>query len=197
MVLVEWLALITQFVLFLQAIPTGLTESLIRFFSFFTISTNLLVGIYVTFLLVAPDQQQKGFFLRPGVQTAIVLYILIVGLVYNILLRHLWHAGPIQAIIHDLLHTVMPILVVVYWQRWVDTRQLQYQNIATWLIYPAAYAVYTLVRGAFAAWYPYPFIDAAKLGYERIAVNCAVLAVIIVLFSALLIFWGKKKPFTV
>jgi hypothetical protein len=33
------------------------------------------------------------------------------------------------------------------------------------LIWPALYIGYTLAHGAASEWYPYPFIDAAQLGY--------------------------------
>ncbi|MGI8411933.1 MAG: Pr6Pr family membrane protein, partial [Solirubrobacteraceae bacterium] len=40
------------------------------------------------------------------------------------------------------------------------------------LIFPIGWLAFTLIRGAIAHWYPYPFIDVTQLGYGRAAVNC-------------------------
>src|ERR1700733_5176286 len=91
-VLVEWFALIAQLVIHLQTVPAGLIESLFRFFSYFTILTNILVAVYVTVLFSASTKQKTGFFFSASTQTAITLYIAVVGLIYNLILRSLWHS---------------------------------------------------------------------------------------------------------
>ncbi len=99
-VLAEWFALIAQLVLHLQTVPTGLSESLIRFFSYFTILTNTLVAVYATVLLFAAKGKQAGFFFSASMQSAIALYIIVVGLIYNIILRQLWDSSGLQAVLH-------------------------------------------------------------------------------------------------
>jgi len=46
-----------------------------------------------------------------------------------------------------------------------------------WLLYPLAYLVYTLIRGAQVDWYPYPFLDVSRHGYGGVLLNCAVMLV--------------------
>ena len=51
------------------------------------------------------------------------------------------------------------------------------------LVYPIAWVVYSLVRGAIVDWYPYPFLDVETLGYAEVLLTCAVLAVAMVALS--------------
>jgi hypothetical protein len=192
-VLVEWFALIAQLIIHLQTIPADITESLIRFFSYFTILTNILVAIYVTALFLAPANRQAGFFFSPSVQTAITLYIVVVGLIYNIILRQLWDSHGLQAVLHDLLHTAAPLLVLIFWWRWINVKNLQFSNIPPWLIYPAVYATLILLRGHTPGWYPYPFLDAHRIGYVQVLINSAGLMIVFLVFSFLFVFVGKKK----
>ena len=46
-----------------------------------------------------------------------------------------------------------------------------------WLIYPLVYLCFALNRGALTSRYPYPFIDAGKLGYASALANTAALLV--------------------
>ena len=55
-----------------------------------------------------------------------------------------------------------------------------------WLAWPAAYAVYALLRGAISGFYPYPFIDVPALGLPRVLLNAAALMLVFVLAAYLL-----------
>ena len=197
--LLEWITLIVQLYLHLKNSPAGPAESLIRFFSFFTILTNLLVAVYLTVLwsslaTAQPKSIETGFWFRPSVQTAIALYILIVGLIFNLILRSLWdYSDDLQTVVNELLHTVIPLLLLIYWWIWVDGRRLRYADIPAWLIYPAVYACYILIRGHFAAWYPYPFMDVVKNGYSKVLINSSMMVGVFVLFALLFVFFGKRK----
>src|ERR1700712_2188987 len=87
--IVAWLAVILQFYLALHNRQVSLTNAVIRFFSFFTILCNILVGL--CFLAIAfYKSKTRGYFLRPKVITAITVYILLVGITYNVNLRFTW-----------------------------------------------------------------------------------------------------------
>jgi len=191
--LLEWFALIAQFILQQQNSVTDRGESLIRFFSYYTILTNILVGVYVTVQLFTPENRRTGFFSKPSVQTAITMHITVVGLIYNLLLRQLWVSTGLQAVLHDLLHTAIPLLMIIYWWVWVDTRRLRYKDIPAWLVYPALYAIYVMIRGHFSAWYPYPFLDVPTLGYSQVIINTTLMIVVFILFSFLFVILGKRK----
>ena len=62
------------------------------------------------------------------------------------------------------VHKLMPILVVADWLVEPPRHRLPRWTAAAWLVYPLAWFVYTLARGAIADWYPYPFVDVSELG---------------------------------
>lgn len=191
--LTEWFSLPTQFILHMQNAQANTAEAIMRFFGYFTISTNILVCLWASMLLFTRKGQSSGFFFRPQVQTAITLYIVVVGLVYNTVLRNLWEATPLQAVLHDLLHTVSPLLSLIFWFKYVDTRQLSFKSIPVWLLYPAVYTVITLIRGQFVSWYPYPFFDLAQFGFGQVALNALMLLIVFSGLACVLVWLGLRK----
>ncbi len=186
-----WFALISQFCLIIQNRVTGVPETIVRFFSFFTILTNLLVAICVSNLWLRPGSGPGRFFSRPSVLTAITVYIVIVGVVYNAVLRFLWNPRGLQYITDELLHSVVPALFLFCWIFFVPKSGLQYKDAFTWLIYPAVYLVWTFIHGKWTDYYPYPFVNVAELGYQRVLVNCAGLCIAFLGLSLFLVLAGR------
>ncbi len=140
---------------------------ILRYFSFFTILTNLLVAVTLTFSAAVPRSSWGRFFSRATVQAGVAVYIAMVGIIYSLLLRHIWNPVGALKLADTLLHDVVPVAYVLYWLILVPKASLRWKHALLWLVYPIAYMVYTLVHGAIAAWYPYPFVDAAVLGFPR------------------------------
>jgi hypothetical protein len=67
------------------------------------------------------------------------------------------------------------VLYVVFWFLAVSKRSLRSVDALWWLVFPGLYCGYSLVRGAFTGWYPYPFLDPGQQGYPRVGVNAVVL----------------------
>ena len=192
---IGWFAIIAQLVLHLQNAPVPLAESFIRFLSYFTVLTNILVILCFTLILFQPRGKLTAFFNRPSVQTAITLYITVVGLVYNLVLRNLWKSEGLQVLLHDLLHVLTPVATLVYWWIWTDARRLQWKDIPAWLIYPAVYAVYILIWGYFTHWYPYFFMNVETYGLPRVLLHSGLLVLVFIFFSSFFVFTGQKKRF--
>ncbi|AEV99993.1 hypothetical protein A4D02_25100 [Niastella koreensis] len=186
--LLAWFAVITQLVLMLENRELGIGETLVSFLSFFTILTNTLVALFFTGRLLHIRITQKA-----GKLTAVTSYILIVGLVYQFLLRHLWQPTGLQWVVDELLHTVVPILVTIYWYLYEEKPAIHYKQIPGWLIYPLVYFVYILVRGMISYNYPYPFIDASQLGMGRALLNGVLILVFFVVIQILLIMFATRK----
>lgn len=189
--LVGWFAVIAQYDLMIENRVTSVTETTIRFFSFFTILTNLLVAIYFTFLLFTKNENSK-LIVKPGTLTAVTIYITMVGLVYQVALRHIWQPKGMQLIVNELLHSVIPVVVIIFWYLYETTRPIKYGQIAKWAIYPILYLAYILIRGSFSNFYPYPFIDVATLGMAKALTNAGVLLLLFMVIAALFIFIGKS-----
>jgi hypothetical protein len=185
--IIAWFAVLTQYYLMIENRVASIGETTIRFFSFFTILTNSLVAIYFT---LSFSKEKKGFLTiinKPGTLTAITVYITIVGLVYQIILRHIWEPKGLQMIVDELLHTLIPILVIIFWYLYESKSLVSYSQIPKWLIYPLIYLIYILVRGAFSDFYPYPFVDVGSLGLSKVLINSILLLGLFVAISAIFI----------
>ncbi|MFV8379425.1 Pr6Pr family membrane protein [Flavobacterium sp. LB3R33] len=191
--IVSWFAVALQLYLIILNRVVSLPETIVRFFSFFTIQTNILVAICFTFLWLKPKSKWGLFFSKPKNTTAITLYITIVGLVYNAILKFLWAPTGLQKVVDELLHSVIPLLVLLYWVLFVPKKALEFKNIFLWLIFPAVYLVYTLIRGAFFSFYPYPFVDVNLLGYNKVLLNSFFMLLAFLFFGTLFIGIGKLK----
>ncbi|MGI8583381.1 MAG: Pr6Pr family membrane protein [Chitinophagaceae bacterium] len=181
-----WLALALQFYLIIQNRVVSIPETIIRYFSYFTLLTNILVALYCTHVVLTPDSRLGKYFSRSGVVTAITVYITVVGVVYNIILRYLWNPKGLEMIVDELLHLVIPILFLLYWLLFTVKGKLKW-NIFSWLIYPLAYFIWILIFGALTAFYPYPFINVTELGYNKVILHSCVLTAGFLLLSLLFV----------
>mgnify|MGYP000845513279 FL=1 len=186
-----WMAVVTQYYLMIQNRVESIPETTVRFFSFFTILTNSLVAVFFTLRLTGkrsiPDQ--------PGALTAVTIYITIVGLVYQMVLRQTWEPTGLQKIIDELLHSVIPVLVIVFWCLYENKSALKFSQIPQWLIYPLLYLAYVLIRGSISGFYPYPFINVADIGWQNVIINSAGITVLFLVISAAFVKLGKSRVF--
>lgn len=186
-----WFALAGQFYLIILTMPASVPEIIFRYFTFFTILTNILVAVCCTMLVLRPVSWLGKFFSRPATLTAVTANILVVGIIYNLVLRWLWNPQGFQYVVDELLHLVIPIAFLIFWLVFVPKGNLKWTNIPCWLIYPLVYLVIVLIRGALSGYYPYPFLDVTKLGYTQTLLNCMGVAVVFVIIST--IFVGVDK----
>jgi len=192
MVIIGWFALVTQFYINMTSGISGIWELTVRYFSYFTIQTNILVAVCFTALLLKPQSKWGRFFSRQQTLSAITVYIVIVGLIYNTILRFLWEPEGLQKIVDELLHSVIPLLVLFYWFVFTAKDRLQWKNVLPWLIYPFAYIVYVLIRGSVSGFYPYPFINTQRLGLDKVLVNSVGIAFVFICMSLLLVMIAKS-----
>ncbi len=169
-----WFAVLLQCYISLQlATQKGMSigGGLGIYFSYFTVLTNLLICVSLTFSLAGPSSTLGQWFSRPEVITGIATSIAFVGLSYHFLLRNIWHPQGAQLLADTLLHYVVPALYVLYWWFGFSKAALRWAHPLFWSAYPSVYLVYALIRGSVVGSYPYPFIDAAALGYGRTMLN--------------------------
>ena len=180
--LLGWYGLLLQlYVIIVTArgtsVPVG--TAVVNYFSYFTISTNLLMTLVLALSLWKQPSALGNFCARPTVQSAVAVYIAIVGIVYSVALRSLWAPEGLQKIADIILHDATPVLYVLYWLLFVRKNKgeggLHLSDVPAWLCYPAIYLVYSMIRGALTGRYLYPFMDAGSLGYPRVALNIVVL----------------------
>ncbi|MCW0216664.1 MAG: Pr6Pr family membrane protein [Pseudonocardia sp.] len=156
-----------------ERFPTGLSNAL-NIFAFFTILTNLLLGL--TSLALSAGRPQ-GLALRV-LHLDAVLGIAVTGVVYHLVLAPLDDPRGLAAVANFLLHTAAPVLGVVGWLVVGPRGLTSLRTVLLAAIYPLAWLAVTLGRGAVIDWYPYPFVDVSALGYGRVALDCVVVAVL-------------------
>ena len=150
--------------------------------------TNALAG----FFLIS-YANQKGWTLKKGALTEVTMYLIIVGLVYQVALRFVWDPTGWNQLADEMLHSVNPILILLVWFAKENTLVLRYQMIPKWLIYPTLYLVFIWIRGAISDYYPYYFIDRNSLSANDFYSNIMVLILLFVLFSFGFIWLGRLR----
>ena len=149
----------------------SLLGGLVKFFSFFTVLSNTLVATVLTCALSARISAGHRFFRHPVVCSGVTVSIVLVGLAYNLLLRHLWQPEGWQLIADELLHDIMPLAFLLYWWLYVPKGNLRPAHLLLWMLYPLGYFGYVLFRGDMIGDYVYPFIDIGTLGYRQALIN--------------------------
>ncbi|WBA43393.1 Pr6Pr family membrane protein [Hymenobacter canadensis] len=161
-------------------------ETVVRFFSYFTILTNTLVAGYFLVRSLAPGSRWGRWAARAEVGTALTVYILVVGVVYQAVLRGLVPLAGWGILVDNILHGLVPLYMLGFWLLLIAGQPVRWRTLPCWLLYPAAYLAYTLLRGPSAGFYPYPFVDVAALGYRPVLRNCLLVLVVMLAISVLL-----------
>jgi hypothetical protein len=141
-----------------------------NFFSFFTIQSNILAAtMLVLAALVRVGERSRAF---DAARTAATFYIAITGVVFAAFLSGLQERlDTHNAFVNSVVHYVLPAAATIDWLVDPPRHRFGAKVALTWLAYPVAWFVYTLVRGAAVGWYPYPFVSVTQHGYGRVAVN--------------------------
>lgn len=166
--LIAIVAVVLQFYISINTKANSFAETSIRFFSYYTILTNLIVGIY---FLNKCLNVQSAFLNKAGTLTAITGYITVVGLIYQTILRYTWNPEGLQMIVDESLHSVTPVLTILYWILYGRKNKHSYSELPGWLLYPLGYLIFVLIRGHFSGFYPYPFVDVSILGFSKVLLN--------------------------
>lgn len=167
--LLGWFAVVGQLVLIIMNRQADVFETLIRFLSYFTILTYILVALYFTSQIVGLNV--LNFLRNNSALLAITTFILIVGLVYQIVLRAIWQPSGFQMLIDELLHSVIPVYVLMYWFLYINRLGIIPLKLLGWLLFPFGYFVLVMIRGYVSNYYPYPFIDVSIIGYVNSFTN--------------------------
>ena len=187
---IAWIALVIQFIISIQlntARGASVAFGIWMYFAFFTVTTNLLVALMLTAPAVAPDSRFGRFFAKPSSITGVTAGIVLVAIVYNTLLSHLYHQQGWRFVTDLLLHDVVPALTVAYWWIAVPRASVPWKSAIRWALYPVAYFFYATVRGLVSGFYPYYFLNVSQLGLGWVLLNAigVLVAYLIILFALL------------
>jgi hypothetical protein len=156
--------------------------AILRSFTYFTVLCNLGVTLAVTIALLWPQRQAGLFFSRPKLLSGLLVYIMIVGLAYHFMLAEAWKPRGLHKIADIFQHYVVPVSFLLHWI-FVPKGRLSWKAVPSWLVFPVAYFILIMVRGAAANVYPYPFLDVSRLGVRQVLITAGLLACGFVLFG--------------
>lgn len=157
-----------------EGLSTG--AGLLLYLSYFTIWTNILVAVALTAAAAAPGSRAGRAASSPSIATAIAAAIAVVAVGYVLLVRDMWSPEGWLILADAGLHYITPALFLAFW--WLALAGKEppsFWVVPIALAYPLAYLAFALARGAATGFFPYPFLDAAELGYASVAQTAAVL----------------------
>lgn len=148
---------------------------------YFTILTTALVALSFAWIAVAGLP-------RAGWSAGLVLWTAIVGAVYHALLAR--ELTGLRWLADLGLHTVVPLAVLLWWLAYAHKTGLGRRHALLWLIWPALYVTYALIRGEMDGRHPYFFVDPARIGWSGVALWCAGLGLVFWLAGLALVLLG-------
>lgn len=154
---------------------------------FFTILTNLLVALTMTW--VAIDRTTSA-----EVLGGLTLSMILLGVVYWALLQQFYHLSGPAEIADLLLHKVSPLAMTSWWLLFAPRARLKWSAPWWWALYPLTYLAYALGRGRVEGRYPYPFIDVGHIGWTQTALNAGGIALGFILAGYALVWIDGWRP---
>ena len=168
----------------LAAFPSDTLRAL-NVLVYFTIQSNLIVGI--TALLLALRTRRSALLFKVFRFDGIAMIVLTAAVYHTMLAGIAPQPTGLDAVDNQLLHTVVPLLAVVGWLVFGPRGLVTWKVVWLSLLYPIAWLVFTVVRGAVIDWYPYPFMDPRDGGYLPVALTLAGIVAGFIAMAALLL----------
>lgn len=154
------------------AAPVALPTRLLRFFSYFTVQSNLLVLAAAISLVI--DPRRDGAVWRV-LRLDALLGIAVTGVVSATLLAGLVQHVGIGVWINVGFHQFSPAWTLVGWLLLGPRPRIDLRTLGWAFVWPVAWLAYTMAHGALTGWYPYPFLNADKLGYGQVGITLVVI----------------------
>lgn len=179
-----------------------------NFFSFFTIQSNVLAAVVLTIGAIWALGPGRRAIVEPRWYAVLLAcattYMVVTGIVYNTLLRGIaLDQGATVAWSNEVLHVVIPVVMVLDLLLAPKRRGLAWSTIWIVIVYPLVWVVYTLVRAPLitspatgnAWWYPYPFLDPHNFdnGFGGVAIYIVAIAAGILAVGAFVVWVGRSR----
>ena len=144
-----------------------------EYFQYFTIQTALISATVTLISALYAMRGRKESVRWSTTRLAVVTYEIVVGIIYNLLLRdsapdvrdagYSWPTLP-----NELLHVWAPILITLDWVLSTGVGRLAFKRVWWVLIFPFVWLMMMFGRGLIDGWYPYWFFDPTESGPDVI-----------------------------
>lgn len=161
-----------------------------NFFSYFTVLSNVSAVVVLSLLAIEPSRG-SSFAIWRGAAT---LYMGVTLLVYvTVLLPLDTDVGVSEPWIDWIIHGIGPLFMIADWLFNKPAGSISWSTFGKWLIFPAVYLVYTLIRGPIVDWYPYPFLDPrSPHSYPEVAIGSVMVLLVMVAIGIGLKWWANR-----
>lgn len=133
---------------------------------FFTALANLLSAVMFSAIAL-----RQGWAARPRLIAGVAMAMALVGIVYGLLLQGLLDLSGGAKLADTLLHKVTTVLAPLWWLVFAPKGRIVWRDPPVWAVFPLAYFIYGLTRGALDGKYPYPFMNVSRIGWEQTLAN--------------------------
>lgn len=145
----------------------GAPLRLVDLLSYFTIWSQIVVGVVMTLLFLNPDRKGAWF---KVFRIDALLMITVTGVVYNLLLGTKYPPVGLNKISSPIEHIITPLITVIVFLAFGPRGWITRRNVGLALLLPISYVIYTLLRGAAIGAYPYDFFDVVTYGYSYVLI---------------------------
>lgn len=159
---------------------------------YFTVQSNLMVCVFLVVgvargigggLREEAARSAAGTSGYHAVHGAVLLYIAITGLVYNLLLAGGVDDSGFSGVILEINHTITPLLFLIDWLLNQERRAYRARLIGLWLLYPIAYAAFGSIEGARTGEFRYFFLDFASKSTGRYVLELSLVTALFVVVA--------------
>lgn len=189
------------------AAGTHLPTIIANFFSYFTILSNIIAVVALVAGAIWMLRAGRSDTPEPAWLATLLMcastYMIVTGIVYNLLLRDISIAGISDVWTNETLHVVIPLFLLADVLFAPRRRALPWTALFSAAAFPIVWVVYTLIRANFITgpatgapwWYPYPFLDPHQEGASYLTVFGYILGIAIgILAIAALVIWiGRRR----
>jgi hypothetical protein len=135
------------------------TYARLNTFSYYTIQSNLLVAaallLGMRYLWTREPEPQGVVVFKSGA----LLWILVTGVVFALLLSGLWQPQGAMAYVNLSLHYLTPLGMLLHWLLFEPKGRFKLAYLLAWMSYPLLYVLGSWVRGSLTGFYPYWFLN--------------------------------------
>ncbi|ATG54486.1 hypothetical protein CFK41_06685 [Brachybacterium ginsengisoli] len=177
-----------------------------NFFSYFTIISNLC-AVVVLVLLGVRALRRRDVGVDPAWLATLLVcasaYMIVTGVVYNLLLRSIPIAGISDVWTNETLHLIAPLFLLIDVLVGPQRRALPWRAVLVAAVLPVLWVLYTMIRANFVVgpatgdpwWYPYPFLDPHLVpgGYVGVAGYIVGIAAVILGVAAGVVAVGRRR----
>lgn len=136
--------------------------------SYFTEWSNVVVAVSLWLLWRQPERDD---FWRRVLRLDSLIMITVTAIVYAVVLAPTQTVEGWSVLTNPWQHIAVPAVTIAVFLIWGPRGWIDWRVCLAALAVPMAWVAWMLARGAVIDAYPYPFVDAAGLGYGTVAIN--------------------------